>query len=162
MLCIVPCWIGQEGALPWQEDCAVSHADGTEGGGDHLQIGIGGLVDKPPSQGRQPSDSNNNGGGQEGHCRPLRSVIRQNSNNNCGDASLPEQRSALRAIHTLNTPQNYTRLLGELSPIHSVRRYRAQGLMWGARVPFPLVGRRPWLWRVVTPVVICAEATKNF
>ncbi len=54
-----------------------------------------------------------------------------------GDDELPQHRSNLRAIHTLNNPQNYIRLLGGLSPIHLMRRCRAQGLMWGTRGPFP-------------------------
>ncbi len=46
----------------------------------------------------------------------------------------------LRAIHTLNSPKNYIRLLVGLSPIHSTSTCRrgAQGLMWGTRGPFPL------------------------
>jgi hypothetical protein len=54
----------------------------------------------------------------------------------CGNASLPEQRSALRAIHTLYPPlpppPNYTRYLGGLSSIHLTCQCRVQGLMWGA------------------------------
>jgi hypothetical protein len=50
-------------------------------GKDHVQIEIGCLIDEPPSQQWQPGESNSNGGGQEGHCRPLRSVVHQNSNN---------------------------------------------------------------------------------
>ena len=49
----------------------------------------------------------------------------------CGDSSSPEQRSALRTINTLNPPKKYIRLLGGLSPIHSMCRRGAQGLMWG-------------------------------
>jgi hypothetical protein len=56
-----------------------------------------------------------------------------------GDDELPQHRSVLRAINTLNSPKKYIRLLGGLSPIHSTRRRGAQGLMWGARGPFPLV-----------------------
>ncbi len=47
--------------------------------------------------------------------------------------------SVLRAIHTLNSPQNYIRLLGGLSPIHTLRLRGAQGLMWGTRGPYPPV-----------------------
>ncbi len=36
-----------------------------------------------------------------------------------------------------NSPKNYIRLLGGLSPIHLTRRRRAKGLMWRARGPFP-------------------------
>jgi hypothetical protein len=39
----------------------------------------------------------------------------------------------LRAIHTLNSPQNYICLLRGLSPIHTLRWRGAQGLMWGTR-----------------------------
>jgi hypothetical protein len=55
----------------------------------------------------------------------------------CGNTSLLEQRGASNAIHTLNNPKNYTCLLGGLSAIHSMHRHEAQGLMWGARGPFP-------------------------
>jgi hypothetical protein len=54
-----------------------------------------------------------------------------------GDDELPQHRSVLRAINTLNSPKKYIRLLGGLSPIHLTRRHEAQGLMWGARGPFP-------------------------
>ena len=55
----------------------------------------------------------------------------------CGDSSSPEQRSTLRAINTLNPPKEYIHKLGGLSPIHSTHLCGAQGLMWGARGPFP-------------------------
>ncbi len=55
-----------------------------------------------------------------------------------GDDESPQHRSVLRAINTLNSPQKYVRLLRGLSPIHSTHRRGAQGLMWGARGPFPL------------------------
>jgi hypothetical protein len=77
----------------------------------------------------------------------------------CGDSSLPEQRSALRAINTLNPPKNYICKLGGLSPIHSKHRRRAQGLMWGVRGPFPPVVAI--VVAVVTPVVFCAKATEK-
>ncbi len=48
----------------------------------------------------------------------------------------PQHWSVLRAIHTLNSPKNYTRLLGELSPIPSAHQRGVQGLMWGTRGPF--------------------------
>ncbi len=54
-----------------------------------------------------------------------------------GNDESPQHRSVLRAINTLNSPKKYTHLLGGLSPIHSTCRRRAQGLMWGARGPFP-------------------------
>jgi hypothetical protein len=50
----------------------------------------------------------------------------------------PQHRSVLRAIHTLNSPKNYTCLLGGLSPIHLWHRRGAQGLMRGTRGPFLL------------------------
>jgi hypothetical protein len=77
----------------------------------------------------------------------------------CGDSSLPEQRSALRAINTLNPPQNYIRKLKGLSPIHLTRWRRAQGLMWGARGPFPPAAAM--VVAVVTAVVFCAKATEK-
>jgi hypothetical protein len=61
-----------------------------------------------------------------------------------GNDELPQHRSVLRAIHTLNDPKNYTHLLGGLSPIHLARWRGAQGLMWGARGPFLLADG--WLW----------------
>jgi hypothetical protein len=48
-----------------------------------------------------------------------------------GNDESPQHRIALRAIHNLNNPQNFTRLLGGLSPIHKMRRHGVQGLMWG-------------------------------
>jgi hypothetical protein len=54
-----------------------------------------------------------------------------------GDDESPQHRSVLRAINTLNCPQKYICLLGGLSPIHLMHWRRAQGLMWGARGPFP-------------------------
>ncbi len=77
----------------------------------------------------------------------------------CGDSSSPEQRSALRAINTLNPPKNYIRKLGGLSPIHSTRWGGVQGLMWGARGPFPPAAAMVVV--VVTPVVFCAKATEK-
>jgi hypothetical protein len=77
----------------------------------------------------------------------------------CGNSSSPEQRSALRAINTLNPPQNYIRKLGGLSPIHLMRWCEAQGLMWGARGPFPPAAAM--VVAVVTPVVFCAKATEK-
>jgi hypothetical protein len=78
----------------------------------------------------------------------------------CGDASSPEQRrrSTLRAIHTLTPPKKYIRKLGGLSPIHSKCWRSMQGLMWGARGPFPLVAAMVVV--VVTPVVLCVEAAE--
>jgi hypothetical protein len=76
----------------------------------------------------------------------------------CGDASSPEQRSALRAIHTLNPQKKYIRKLGRLLPIHLMHLQGAQGLMWGARGPFLLA--EAMVVVVVTPVVVCAKATE--
>jgi hypothetical protein len=77
----------------------------------------------------------------------------------CGDSSLPEQRSALRAINTRNPPKEYIHKLGRLSPIHLTRRRGAQGLMWGARGPFPPAAAMVVV--VVTPVVFCAKANEK-
>jgi hypothetical protein len=77
----------------------------------------------------------------------------------CGNSSLPEQRSALRAINTLNPPKNYIHKLGGLSPIHSMRRHRAQGLMWGARGSF--LPAAAMVVVVVMPVVFCAKASEK-
>ncbi len=54
-----------------------------------------------------------------------------------GNDESPQHWSVLRAIHTLNSPQNHTHLLRGLSPIHSMHPHGAQGLMWGTRGPFP-------------------------
>ncbi len=76
----------------------------------------------------------------------------------CGDASLPEQTSTLRAIHTLNPPPKYILKLGGLSPIHSMRQRGAQGLIKGARGQFLPVAAM--VEAVVMPVVFCAKATE--
>jgi hypothetical protein len=55
-----------------------------------------------------------------------------------GNDESPQHRSVLRAINTLNSSKNYIRLLGGLLPIHLTRQGGEQGLMWGARGPFPL------------------------
>jgi hypothetical protein len=57
------------------------------------------------------------------------------------------------------SPKNYIRKLGGLSTIHSMRQRGAQGLMWGARRPFPLAAAM--VVAVVTPVVFCAKATEK-
>jgi hypothetical protein len=54
-----------------------------------------------------------------------------------GDDELPHHRSVLGTINALNSPKSYIRLLGGLSPIHSMCRRGAKGLVWGARGPFP-------------------------
>jgi hypothetical protein len=77
----------------------------------------------------------------------------------CGALSLPEQRSALRAINTLNSPKKYLRKLGRLSSIYSMRWGGAQVLMWGARGPFPLAAAM--VVAVVMLVVFCATATEK-
>jgi hypothetical protein len=76
----------------------------------------------------------------------------------CGDASSPEQRSTLRAIHTPNPPKKYICKLIGLSPIHSMHWRGAQGLMWGARGPFPPVAAM--VVAVVKPIVFFAKATE--
>ncbi len=68
-------------------------------------------------------------------------------------------RSALRAINTLNPPKEYIRKLGGLSPIHSKHQRGVQGLMWGARGPFPPAAAMVVV--VVTPLVLCAKATEK-
>ncbi len=73
----------------------------------------------------------------------------------CGNNSLPEQRSNSRAIHTLNPPQNYIQLLWGLWPIHLMYQCGAQGLMWGARVPF--LPSAAMVVVVVMPVVCCCS-----
>jgi hypothetical protein len=78
----------------------------------------------------------------------------------CGYASSLEQKCTLRAIYTLNNPKNYIRLLKGLSPIHSTRQCRAQGLMWGARGQFLPAGAMVVVF--VMPVVFCAKATEIF
>jgi hypothetical protein len=77
----------------------------------------------------------------------------------CGDSSSPDQRSALRAINTLNPPKNYIRKLRGLSPIHLMRRRGAHSLMWGTRAPF--LPAAAMVVAVVTPVVFCAKATEK-
>jgi hypothetical protein len=62
-----------------------------------------------------------------------------------GDDELPQHWSVLRAINTLNSPKNYICKLGGLSPIHLMHWRGVQGLMWGARGPFPLAADG-WLW----------------
>jgi hypothetical protein len=54
-----------------------------------------------------------------------------------GDDELPQHWSVLRAINTLNSLKKYIRLLKGLLPIHWMHWHGAQGLMWGARGPFP-------------------------
>jgi hypothetical protein len=77
----------------------------------------------------------------------------------CGNSSLLEQRSALRAINTLNPPKKYIHKLGRLSSIYSKHQRGAQGLMWGAKGPF--LPAAAMVVAVVTPVVFCAKATKK-
>ncbi len=67
--------------------------------------------------------------------------------------------SALRAINTLNPPKKYIRKLGGLSPIHLTRRCGAQGLIRGARGPFPPAAAM--VVAVGMPVVFCAKATEK-
>jgi hypothetical protein len=77
----------------------------------------------------------------------------------CDDTSSLEQRGTLRAIHTLNNPNNYTHLLGGFSAIHSACWCGAQGLMRGTRGPFsPVVAM---VVAVVTPVVFVLRLLKS-
>ncbi len=55
----------------------------------------------------------------------------------CGGDALPQHRSVLRTIHTLNTPKHCICMLRGLLFIHLTHQCGAQGLMWGARGPFP-------------------------
>ena len=73
------------------------------------------------------------GGGGVRVCMALKALLCS------GNDASPQHRSVLRATHTLNNPKNYIRLLGGLLTIHSTHWIGAQGLMWGARGPFPLV-----------------------
>jgi hypothetical protein len=77
----------------------------------------------------------------------------------CGESSLPEQRSALRSINTLNPPKRYICKLGGLSPIRSTHWRGAPGLMWGARGPF--LPAAAMVVAVVMPDVFCAKATEK-
>jgi hypothetical protein len=54
-----------------------------------------------------------------------------------GNDASPQHRSVFRAIHTLNSPQNYICLLKGFSTIHSTHLIGAQGLMRDTRGPFP-------------------------
>ncbi len=65
----------------------------------------------------------------------------------------------MRAINTLNPPKEYICKLGGLLPIRSTRWRGVQGLMWGARGPFPLVAAM--VVAVVTPVVFCLRLLKK-
>ncbi len=76
-----------------------------------------------------------------------------------GNASLPIQRSALRAINTLDPPPRYIRKLGGLLPIHSMHWRGAPGLLWGTSGAFLLAAAM--VVAVVTPVVFCAKATEK-
>ena len=72
-----------------------------------------------------------------------------------GDASPPEQRSAMRAINPLNTP-NIIRLLRGSLPINLMPQHEAQCLMWGVRWAFLLS-----VAMVVTVFVVC-RSTNHF
>jgi hypothetical protein len=77
----------------------------------------------------------------------------------CGDSSSLEQRSALRAINTLNPLKKYIRKLRRMSSIYLKRRRGAHGLMWGARGPFPPAAAM--VVAVMTAVVYYAKATEK-
>ncbi len=58
-----------------------------------------------------------------------------------GNNASPQHWSVLRAIHTLNSPKKYIRLLRGLLPINSTHWRGARGLMWDARGTFlPVAG----------------------
>ncbi len=61
--------------------------------------------------------------------------------------------------HTINNPQNYTCLLGGLSPINSMRWRGVQELMLGARGPFPPAAAM--VAAVMMPVVFCSKAPEK-
>jgi hypothetical protein len=77
----------------------------------------------------------------------------------CGNTSSLEQRGASRAIHTLTPLQNYNRLLGGLLAIYLMHQCGAQGLVWGARGPFPPAAAMVVV--VVMPVVFVLRLLKN-
>jgi hypothetical protein len=54
-----------------------------------------------------------------------------------GNDELPQHRSILRVIHTLNSPKIYIRLLRRLLSINLMHWRGAQSLMWGTRGLFP-------------------------
>jgi hypothetical protein len=56
-------------------------------------------------------------------------------------------------------PQRINLQARGLSPIHLTRQRGAQGLMWGARGPFPPAAAM--VVAVVMPVVFCAKATEK-
>ena len=73
-----------------------------------------------------------------------------------GDASSPEQRSALRAIHPLNTPNIISACSGDHCPSIwrvGMRRNALCGALGGH-----FCCRRPWLWRCF----VACRSTKHF
>jgi hypothetical protein len=56
------------------------------------------------------------------------------------------------------SPPKKIRKLGGLLPIHSMRRHRAQGLMWGTKRRF--LPAAAMVVVVVMPVLFCAKATE--
>jgi hypothetical protein len=68
-----------------------------------------------------------------------------------GNDTLPQHWSVLRVIHTLNSPKNYTHLLGGLSPVNYMHLCGAQGLMWGTRGAS--CRQQPWPAMVVLVIV---------
>jgi hypothetical protein len=78
----------------------------------------------------------------------------------CGNSSSPEQRSTLRAIHTLTPPPKKIHPLAWGVVTHLfVALAGVQGIMWGARGPFLLAAAMAYA--VVMPVVFCAKATEK-
>jgi hypothetical protein len=77
----------------------------------------------------------------------------------CGNTSSLEQRGTSRAIHTLNNPKNYPRLLGGLSTIYLMRRHGEQRHMWSARRQF--LPAAAMVVAVVTPVVFVIWLLKS-
>ncbi len=64
----------------------------------------------------------------------------------CGDASLPEQRSTLRAIHTLDPPKNTSASLGGCHP--SIQSINAEGKASCGALGGHFHRRQAWLWQL--------------
>ncbi len=77
----------------------------------------------------------------------------------CGDSSLPEQRSALRAIHTLNCPQNTSAGLGGCYP--SIWSLGAEHKASCGALGGHYCWRRPWLWWLWCQLCFVLRLLKN-
>ncbi len=76
-----------------------------------------------------------------------------------GDASLPEQRSILRAIHPFNPNKKHIRFLGGSSAINPTCRCRTQGVLWASRGLFLPAAAMAGL--VLLPVVALGTAVSS-